>query len=51
MMPAVTSNDSGTAMLGMMVAHTVRRKMKITSTTRRDGDGHRHLHVVHRGVG
>src|SRR5579862_5790030 len=33
MTPKVASSDSGIATLGMTVAHRVRRKMKMTSTT------------------
>ena len=34
MTPKVPTSDSGTVMLGMIVAQRWRRKMKITSTTR-----------------
>ena len=34
MTPKVASSDSGTAMLGMIVAHSVRRNRKMTTTTR-----------------
>ena len=44
----VPTIDSGTARLGMIVAERLRRNRKITSTTRRDGEQQRELHVVDR---
>jgi hypothetical protein len=34
MMPKVPTSESGTTMLGITVAHTLRRNRKITNTTR-----------------
>ena len=48
--PKVAISDSGSATPAMTVARTVRRKISTTSTTRRDAEDQRELHVAHRGA-
>ncbi len=46
----VPISDSGTATLGIIVAESVRRNRKITSTTRADRQHQLELHVFDRGA-
>ncbi len=48
--PKVPTSDSGTTMLGMIVAGTLRRNRNVTSTTSADGEDQLVLHVLDRGA-